>query len=221
MIQLEKIKRIYKSGNYQIQALKGIDLKIPKGEMIVLFGPSGSGKSTLLNILGAMDTPSEGKYIFEGENISVYSPRKLVKFRAGKIGFIFQNFNLVPTLNVFENIVIPMKLKSMSYKKDQIWDLIEKVGLKEHISHRPDELSGGQRQRVAIARALAHKPPFVLADEPTANLDSKTACTIIDLLKDLNQQEKTTMVIASHDRWVLDNIPNKIALRDGLLEYSL
>lgn len=221
MIKLENIKKTYKVGSIFVEALKNINLVIENGEMIIVSGVSGSGKSTLLNLIGAMDTPSGGNIIMDDENITLYSIKELTEFRAKKVGFIFQNFNLIPALNVFENIVVPLKLKGQKYNKNEIFELIEKVGLMSHIKHKPDELSGGQKQRVAIARALAHKPQYIMADEPTANLDSNTAHTIISLLKELNRTFNVTVIFASHDEWVLKSIDRKIKLVDGIIEYTL
>lgn len=217
MIKLQNVKKTYQSGEVSVEALKGIELTIEKGEMIVIGGVSGSGKSTLLNLIGAMDQPTSGEISIDGEDITNYSSNELTDFRARSIGFIFQNFNLIPALNVYENITVPMKLKHQKFETDKVYELIERVGLKEHIKHKPDELSGGQRQRVAIARALVHNPPYVIADEPTANLDSHTSDNIITLLKELNKNLNVTIIFASHDQWVLDNIDRKVHLKDGVI----
>ena len=217
MIDLNGVKKVYKSGEVYVEALKGINLKIEKGEMVVVGGVSGSGKTTLLNLLGAMDTATSGSISIDSEDITHYSAAQLTDFRARKVGFIFQNFNLIPVLNVYENIVVPMKLKGQKFEKNKVIELIERVGLTDHIKHKPDELSGGQRQRVAIARALVHNPPYVMADEPTANLDSVTSQTIIELLKELNRNLNVTIIFASHDQWVLDNIDRKVRLKDGVV----
>ena len=217
MIELTNVTKIYKSGQINVPALQGVNLNISKGEMVVIGGPSGSGKSTLLNLLGAMDSPSGGSIKIDREDITNYSLSQLTTFRAKKVGFIFQSFNLIPVLNVYENIVVPMKLKGQKYNRQNVLDLIENVGLTKFIKHKPDELSGGQKQRVAIARALVHNPPYVMADEPTANLDSVTAQTIVELLKGLNKNLNVTIIFASHDQWVLDNIDRKIKLKDGVI----
>lgn len=217
MIDLKQVKKTYKSGEIYVEALKGIDLTINNGELVVLAGISGSGKSTLLNLLGAMDKPSSGTIVLDGEDITDYTTDQLTDFRARKVGFIFQNFNLIPVLNVYENIVVPMKLKGQTFSKNKVIELIDRVGLSEHIKHKPDELSGGQRQRVAIARALVHNPPYVMADEPTANLDSNTAKSIVELLKELNRNLGVTIIFASHDQWILENINRKIRLQDGVV----
>ena len=217
MINLTGIKKIYKSGKIYVEALKGIDLVIQDGEMIVLTGVSGSGKSTLLNLIGAMDSVTEGRIFIDEEDITNYSTGQLTNFRARHVGFIFQTFNLIPVLNVYENIVIPMALKGQAYKKEEVLRLIDQVGLSKYIKHRPDELSGGQRQRIAIARAIVHKPRYIMADEPTANLDSNTARTIIELLQDINEKMKVTIVFASHDKSIFEAIDKKIVLTDGLI----
>ena len=217
MIKLSGIKKTYRSGSLYVEALKDINLDIDKGEMIVIGGISGSGKSTLLNLLGAMDHPTEGTIIIDGEDITGYSQSALTDFRARKVGFIFQSFHLIPALNVYENIVVPMKLKGQGFEKAKVLELIERVGLSGHMRHKPDELSGGQRQRVAIARALVHNPPYVMADEPTANLDSNTSQNIVGLLKELNKNLNVTIIFASHDQWVLDNIDRRVRLKDGVI----
>ncbi len=217
MIELKDVKKTYKSGSVYVEALKGINLSIEKGEMVVVGGVSGSGKSTLLNLLGAMDKATSGTINIDGENITNYNQNQLTEFRARKVGFIFQSFNLIPVLNVYENIVVPMKLKGQKYERKKVLDLIERVGLTDHIKHKPDELSGGQRQRVAIARSLVHNPPYIMADEPTANLDSQTSHNIVVVLKELNQNLGVTIIFASHDQWVLDNIERKIRLVDGVI----
>jgi putative ABC transport system ATP-binding protein len=217
MIELKSILKYYQLGATTIKALANIDISIEKGEMIVIGGVSGSGKSTLLNCIGGMDSPTEGEIIVDSENITRYSAGRLTDFRAKKIGFIFQNFNLIPALNVYENIVVPLKLKGRRFDKSLIIGLIDRVGLAGHIRHRPDELSGGQRQRVAIARALAHNPPYILADEPTANLDSVTAETIVELLKELNRNLGVTVIFASHDQFILSTVPRIIMLKDGMV----
>jgi putative ABC transport system ATP-binding protein len=204
-------------GAVSINALRGVDISIDKGEMVAITGVSGSGKSTLLNLIGGMDRPDAGSIVVDGENIAHYSNARLTAFRATKIGFIFQNFNLISVLSVYDNIVVPMKLKGQRYEKAKVLELIERVGLTRYAKHRPEELSGGQRQRVAIARSLIHNPPYVLADEITANLDTSTATSIIGLLKELNEDSGVTIVFASHDQRIIDSIERKVALEDGVL----
>ena len=217
MIQASRVVKTYKLGAVSIQALRGVDLKVDKGEMIAITGVSGSGKSTLLNLVGGMDRPDSGSIEVDGDDIAHYSNARLTAFRATKIGFIFQNFNLISVLNVYDNIVVPMKLKAQHFEKAKVLDLMERVGLAHLAKHRPDELSGGQRQRVAIARSLVHNPPYILADEITANLDTSTATSIIDLLKELNKDFGVTIVFASHDQRILQSIERKVALEDGVL----
>lgn len=217
MIELKGIKKSYKMGDITIEALKGVDLTVEKGDMMAISGVSGSGKSTLLHLLGGMDRPTEGSISVDGENISHYTNHQLTGFRAKKVGFIFQNFNLISVLNVYDNIVVPMELKGQHYEKQKAMELIDKVGLTPFIQHKPDELSGGQRQRVAIARSLIHNPPYVLADEITANLDTNTAKSIIQLLKELNREFGITIIFASHDQRILDIIDKRIQLTDGLI----
>jgi putative ABC transport system ATP-binding protein len=204
-------------GSVSINALRGVDISVNKGEMVAITGVSGSGKSTLLNLIGGMDRPDAGNIMVDGENIAHYSNARLTAFRATKIGFIFQNFNLISVLSVYDNIVVPMKLKGQRYEKAKVLELIERVGLTRYAKHRPEELSGGQRQRVAIARSLVHNPPYVLADEITANLDTSTASSIISLLKELNKDSGVTIVFASHDQRIIDSIERKVALEDGVL----
>ena len=217
MIRARGVVKSYKMGAVSIEALRGVDLGVDKGEMMAITGVSGSGKSTLLNLVGGMDRPDAGSIEVDGENIARYSNARLTAFRAVKIGFIFQNFNLISVLNVYDNIVVPMKLKGQRYDKAKVLELIERVGLTRFAKHRPEELSGGQRQRVAIARSLVHNPPYVLADEITANLDTSTATSIIGLLKELNRDFGVTIIFASHDQRILDGIERKVALEDGVL----
>ena len=217
MIRARGVVKFYKMGAVSIEALRGVDLGVDKGEMMAITGVSGSGKSTLLNLVGGMDRPDAGSIEVDGENIARYSNARLTAFRAVKIGFIFQNFNLISVLNVYDNIVVPMKLKGQRYDKAKVLELIERVGLTRFTKHRPEELSGGQRQRVAIARSLVHNPPYVLADEITANLDTSTATSIIGLLKELNRDFGVTIIFASHDQRILDGIERKVALEDGVL----
>ncbi len=217
MIQARGVVKSYKMGAVSIEALRGVDLGVDKGEMMAITGVSGSGKSTLLNLVGGMDRPDAGSIEVDGENIARYSNARLTAFRAVKIGFIFQNFNLISVLNVYDNIVVPMKLKGQRYDKAKVLELIERVGLTRFAKHRPEELSGGQRQRVAIARSLVHNPPYILADEITANLDTGTATSIIGLLKELNRDFGVTIIFASHDQRILDGIERKVALEDGVL----
>ncbi len=204
-----------------MHAVKGVSFSIDKGDFISIAGPSGSGKSTILNLIGCIDTPTEGTVSIEGTPTSGLSDRDITNLRHRFIGFIFQSFNLVPVLNVFENIEFPLLLGSDTGKgakgerKDYIEYLIEEVGLTDWRKHRPNELSGGQRQRVAIARALVTQPQIVLADEPTANLDSKTGEAIIELMKKINRDMETTFIFSTHDQAIVSIADHVIRLLDG------
>lgn len=219
MIILKNINKYYYLGKSSIHALKNVSLEIYKGDFISIIGPSGSGKTTLLNIIGFLDKQSDGEYIFDNKNINFYKTDKLAELRAEKIGFVFQNFNLIPVLNIFENIetsiILSNKKDLIKNRKKIINEVIEIVGLAELIKHKPFELSGGQRQRVAIARALAKKPEILIADEPTANLDSENAFLIIKLMKMINEQEKTTFIFSTHDERLMEYTKTKIRIQDG------
>ena len=222
IIEMHGIKKNYPLGETVVHALRGVDLTVEEGGFISIIGPSGSGKTTLLNIIGCIDTPSEGTVRIGGEDITALDDRKLTNIRLFKVGFIFQTFNLIPVLNLLENVEFPVLLmKDRSLSKSEIRrraeQCIEEVGLKEYIDHRPAELSGGQRQRVAIARALVTRPQIVLADEPTANLDSETGAAILSLMKHLNETENTTFIFSTHDPDVLRYASQVVKIRDGLV----
>jgi len=222
VIELKNVKKDYPLGNTMVHAIKGVDLAIAAGDLVSVVGPSGSGKTTLLNIIGCIDRATEGTVTIHGEEISRLNDRKLTNLRLHRIGFIFQTFNLIPVLNVRENVEFPlllMKGKGISPKaiRERVEKLIEGVDLMDQVNQRPYELSGGQRQRVAIARALVINPDIVLADEPTANLDSETGAIILSLMKELNDTEKTTFVFSTHDPEVLSYAKNVIKIRDGLI----
>ena len=220
MINLKNVKKTYLLGKKKVEALRGIDLQIEKGEFVAVKGPSGSGKTTLLNLLGALDIPDGGEVIFEGEDISKLETKKRLAFRARNLGFIFQDYNLIPELNVYENVEIPLLITNAKKRKEKIIKVIEEVGLLDHIDHRPAELSGGQRQRVSIARALVKNPPLILADEPTANLDSKTGLKIVELMQRLNKIHNITFVIATHDTSILEKIDRVVNLMDGKIRLT-
>lgn len=220
VIELKDVKKNYPLGKTTVHALKGIDLVVEEGAFLSIVGPSGSGKTTLLNIIGCIDTPTSGTIKIHDEEITVLKDKEITDLRLHKIGFIFQNFNLIPVLNVRENVEFPLLLMK-SHKKEEIdsrvTKLIEGVGLIDHIDHKPAELSGGQRQRVAIARALVTNPDIILADEPTANLDSETSESILKLMRELNEIEKTTFIFSTHDPEVIKYARSIVKIRDGLL----
>lgn len=217
LIEMTDIKKDYHSGETVVHALKGIDLNIDKGEFVAVWGPSGSGKTTLLNLIGAIDEPSTGKLIVEGQEVALLSDNRRTDLRNSSIGFIFQGFNLIPVLSALENVMLPLEIKgtSLSETRSKALKRLDEVGLSDLVSHRPDKMSGGQQQRVAIARALVTGPSIVIADEPTANLDSDTSRSIIGLMRNLNEKEKTTFVFSTHDQRLLDQVKRLIRLEDG------
>lgn len=217
IIKTQNLSKEYLMGKYRIHALNQVNIEINKGEYVCVAGPSGSGKSTLLNLLGLIDTPTAGEIIFDGEHVFNLKKKALHRFRKDRISFIFQNFNLIPILSAYENIDFPMLINKVPKKERayRIEKFAEAVGIKSFLHHRPDELSGGQQQRVSIARALVTNPKIVLADEPTANLDSANTQTILKLLKDLQQHEKTTFVIATHDPDIMQQADRLLKVHDG------
>jgi len=222
LLKLEKVEKIYIAGKVQVHALKGVDLEVEKGEIIALVGPSGSGKTTLLNIIGCIDKPTSGKVIMEDILLNEKSPDELANLRRYYFGFIFQSFNLIPVLNVYENVEIALNLKypklSKREKERKIFEILELVGLKDKKDAKPLELSGGEQQRVSIARALVKDPEFVLADEPTANLDSETGKNIVHLMKELNEKRSVTFIFSTHDPLIMQYAKRIIKLRDGKIE---
>lgn len=220
-IHLENVKKNYQLDKVQVSALKGIDLTIEGGEFTVIAGPSGSGKTTILNLIGCVDTASEGKVVVGGKETGNLSEKQLTDLRLHTIGFIFQSFNLIPVLSVVDNVEFPLLLQNKLNpieRRAQVMKFIDRVGLTQFAHHRPSELSGGQRQRVAIARALVTKPQIVLADEPTANLDSVTGQNIIDLMKEINAAEKTTFLFSTHDHSIMNQARRIIRLHDGRIQ---
>ena len=217
IVSMQKVVRNYYLGKTVVNALGGIDLEVEKGEFICIAGPSGSGKTTLLNLIGCLDKPSSGKVFLDGDDVERLSDNKLSRLRAERIGFIFQAFNLIPVLSAFENIEYPLLLKGVprGSRKKKVLAMLEEVELADFIRHRPNQLSGGQRQRVAIARALVTDPEMVLADEPTANLDSKTGEAIVDLMRKINQETKSTFIFSTHDSMVMKYAHRMIRLQDG------
>lgn len=220
IVDVTGVIKDYPLGKLQVRALSGIDLAIKRGEFTTIAGPSGSGKTTLLNLIGCVDVPTEGKVIVDGQSTGELSDRALTDLRLHKLGFIFQSFNLVPVLTVEQNVEFPLLLQGAlpaPERKKRVQAILTRVGIGEYLHHRPNELSGGQRQRVAIARALVSKPRLVLADEPTANLDSKNGQAIIELMKELNKQEGTTFIFSTHDQRVIDQAHRIIRIEDGLI----
>lgn len=225
IVSLQDVHKIYPLGKTEVHAVKGVSFEITKGEFISIAGPSGSGKSTILNMIGCIDTPTTGTVAINNIQTSGMTDNEITHLRHQTLGFIFQSFNLIPVLNVFENIEFPLLLDSKTKgnkkeRKEWIDFLVAEVGLEEWRDHKPNELSGGQRQRVAIARALATKPLIVLADEPTANLDSTTGGAIIELMKKMNKDVGTTFIFSTHDQSIVDIADHVIRLKDGLIIHN-
>jgi putative ABC transport system ATP-binding protein len=220
IVSVKNAVKEYTLGKVVVPALRGVSLDVFEGEFLSIAGPSGSGKTTLLNLIGCVDTPTSGTVAVGGKDTSKLSERALTDLRLHTIGFIFQSFNLVPVLSLYQNVELPLLLQrrlTAAERKARVFALLERVGLLDHAKHRPTELSGGQRQRVAIARALVTRPQLVLADEPTANLDSVTGNTIIDVMKELNRTEKTTFIFSTHDARVMAHASAVVRLADGKL----
>lgn len=219
MLQLLQIQKSYWQGEIEYPALKGINLDVNQGEMVALCGPSGSGKSTLLNICGLLDHQFEGEIHLAGTKVEK-DPKQRMLLRRQQLGFVFQRFNLIPVMTVFENIAYPLTLNGVhpTQIKRRVSELLEAVGLAAFAQHRPDRLSGGQQQRVALARALVHEPLLVIADEPTASLDSKTAQQVVGLMRTIGAQQNTTFIIASHDERMTQHCDRIIHLQDGVLQ---
>jgi putative ABC transport system ATP-binding protein len=220
IVSVKNAVKNYTLGKVVVPALRGVSLDVHEGEFLSIAGPSGSGKTTLLNLIGCVDTPTSGTVEVAGQDTSQLGERELTNLRLHTIGFIFQSFNLVPVLSVLQNVELPLLLQGKlggSERKRRVLGLLERVGLHDHVRHRPTELSGGQRQRVAIARALVTRPQIVLADEPTANLDSVTGENIIDVMKELNRTEHTTFIFSTHDARVMSHASAVVRLADGKL----
>lgn len=218
MIKAKNLKKSYKTGELELEVIKDLSLEIGRGEFISLIGPSGSGKSTVLNMLGCLDTPTRGDVEIAGQNIAGMNRSRRADFRGENIGFIFQSFNLIPVLTVYENIEYPLiMIQNLpeNERKERVLNLLKEVGMLEQKDKTPDKISGGQMQRVAIARALVTKPKIVFADEPTANLDSKTAHNVIELMKKIQKEHGTTFVFATHDEKIVSNVDRLITLTDG------
>lgn len=221
LISLEQINKTYVLGEQTVHALKGVDLKIQQGEYLALMGPSGSGKSTLMNIIGCLDSPSSGKYWLNGKEVSQMSDSDLSEVRNSEIGFVFQTFNLLNRLNAIENVALPLVYAGIpvSERIQRAQSVLEKVGLKDRMKHKPNELSGGQRQRVAVARALINNPSLLLADEPTGNLDTKTSHEIMALFNEIHESGNT-IVLVTHEEDIANHARNIVRMRDGIIEKS-
>ena len=217
IIKAEGIYKIYNSTHVPVNALNGVDLQIEEGEFTAIVGPSGSGKTTLLNIIGGLDLPSEGNIFIEQTNLKDLSSRQLIDFRLRHIGFVFQAYNLIPVLTAKENTEFIMVLQKRPKKErdEKVKELLEAVGIGDKANYRPGQLSGGQQQRVAVARALASHPRYIIADEPTANLDSKSTHELLDLMADMNKKYNTTFIFATHDQRVMDKARRIVTLDDG------
>ncbi|MEM2146544.1 MAG: ABC transporter ATP-binding protein [Candidatus Jordarchaeaceae archaeon] len=214
---LKNVYKIYKIGETEIAALKNVNLRVNQGEYIAVFGPSGSGKSTMLNLIGGLDHPTKGVVYVDGEDLKCLKDSKLARFRAKKVGFIFQFFNLIPTFTVFENIMVSAEILGLKREeiKKRTETLIRKIGVENRVNHFPHQLSGGEQQRVAIARALINDPVLLLCDEPTGNLDTKSSAEIISLLREINEKQGTTLIVVTHDQRIARDANYVVELVDG------
>ncbi len=219
LIEVKNAHKIYQLGETEIAALRGVDLTIDSGDFVAVWGPSGSGKSTLCHLMGVIDQPTEGKIIFEGEDVSLLNDEQQSDLRNRKIGFVFQTFNLVPVLSSLENVMLPLQMQNLDVEeaKARALEMLDRVGLSDFVDQWPKKLSGGQRQRVAIARALVTEPKVVIADEPTANLDSENAIHIIELMRKLDHTIGTSFIFSTHDERLLNRVDRKVHLQDGLI----
>jgi len=220
VVEVENVHKVYSLGKTELEALKGVSFTIERGDFMSIVGPSGCGKTTLLNIIGCIDKPTSGKVLFEGNDVATYSDNQEADTRLSRMGFVFQSFNLIPVLSVSENVEFPLILRGVEKKKrrERVKELVDAVGLSRYSAHKPDELSGGQRQRVAIARALVNEPELVIADEPTANLDSETGAMIVDLMGTLNQEQGVSFVFSTHNPEIMKYAHRIIHLKDGLID---
>jgi putative ABC transport system ATP-binding protein len=218
IVEAVDLRKTYMLGKVPVEALRGVNLKVESGDFLAILGPSGSGKSTLLNLIGALDKPTEGKMLIEGVDVSTLNDNQLADLRR-RIGFVFQFFNLIPRFTARENVELSMSIADMgrAERRKQAEDVLETVGLKERMNHKPAELSGGEQQRVAIARALANTPRFLLMDEPTGNIDSKTASEIIGLIKRLNEEKGVTIIMVTHDQHLAAQTKRMAQMFDGVI----
>ena len=221
MIKMESIRKVYNTGKVEVEALRGLDLHIRRGDFLTVIGPSGSGKSTLMNIIGCLDKPTSGDYTLNGQNIKNMNDNTLSELRNKEIGFVFQNFNLLPYASAYENVEMPLLFAGVGGKKrkEKVVSILTRVGLANRMDHKPNELSGGQKQRVAIARALVNSPNIILADEPTGNLDTQSGVEIMELFVDL-WKEGNTIVMITHDPRAKDYSDNSITITDGMIASS-
>ena len=218
IVEAVDLKKTYVLGKVPVNALRGVNLKVESGDFLAILGPSGSGKSTLLNLIGALDKPTEGKMLIEGVDVSTLNDSQLADLRR-RIGFVFQFFNLIPRFTARENVELSMSIADMGRveRRKHAEDLLDTVGLKERMNHKPAELSGGEQQRVAIARALANNPKFLLMDEPTGNIDSKTAKEVMSLIKKLNEEKAVTIVMVTHDQHLAEETKRTVQMVDGVV----
>jgi putative ABC transport system ATP-binding protein len=222
VVEAIDLKKTYMLGKVPVEALRGINLKVEKGDFVAILGPSGSGKSTLLNMFGALDKPTAGKMLIEGVDVSTLNDNQLADLRRN-VGFVFQFFNLIPRLSARENVELGMSIAGLgrNERRKRAEQLLETVGLKERMAHRPSELSGGEQQRVAIARALANDPKFLIMDEPTGNIDSKTAAEIVELIKRLNEENQATIILVTHDARMAARAKRTVQMLDGAIVQEL
>jgi putative ABC transport system ATP-binding protein len=217
VIDVRGITKVYTMGDIEVHALRGVDLKIYEGEFLSIMGPSGSGKSTLMNILGALDQPTEGEYYLDGVNVSKLSEAELAQIRNKKIGFVFQNFNLLKRTSALRQVELPLIYAGVGGRSKKAKSALESVGLGQRLDHLPSELSGGQQQRVAIARALVNEPAMILADEPTGNLDSRSGTEVMQIFQRLNREHSITVIFVTHDSWIARHTNRVVILRDGVV----
>ena len=218
VISMERITRTFHTGTTEVRALNGVSFEVAPGELLAIIGPSGSGKSTLMNLLGCLDSPSAGKYLLNGEDVSGMSDDRLAEVRNRYIGFVFQSYNLLTRATALENVLLPLNYSRSKDGRALAVEALERVGLGHRLSHKPPELSGGEQQRVGIARALVNSPRLILADEPTGNLDSRSSASIMRLLQDLNRRDGVTIILVTHDHDVAAAADRIVAIRDGVIE---